>query len=857
MKLLRRQGLRHHLRHPMQTLLTLLGIAAGTALLCAMQLAQRSAEQSFDLALQTVGGEATHVVSAGPPGLPVAGYTELRARLGGRGVAPSVRVVVRVQQRDERIVLRAFGIDALADAELRPWAGVGGDAPEPVPIGPLLTTPGGFVATTALLERLGLAAGDELPLSIGGRPVLARCLGAISPPKLVAEGLAGVLLVDIATAQEWTGRLDRVDRLDLRLERERLPAGMSVEAALGLVRDIFGSGVRIDAAGARAGGLAQLARGFRINLTALCLLSLLVGAFLVHETMRLSVVARRPQFGVLRALGAPGRGLGAAVATEAGLLGCVGSVFGALLGIVAARQLLGPLVRSLNDHYATFSLTALDVDPWTLAGVVVLGTAVALLAGLGPARAAARVQAREVLVPVRTGGRARVPSLVRVVVPAALGAVLLATVGDRLVQAYLGVLLLLVAAVLAVPAVLGALLLVAARLTARLGPFVRYVVRGTASARDHLALPLAAMVLAVATTIGIATLVTSFRDSVAGWLGQVLPGDVYVSVPGGVDERGAAIDPAILAALRMAPDVAAVTTYRRTRLLLRSGSGAGEVDLVGVQPTPAFVVAFPLLEGDDANGRGALARNDASWVSEPLAFRWGLHVGDTLWVTTPRGEVEVPIAAIYRDYSNEHGEVLVGEAWCEQHLGIGTTALGIEVAPGTDPTHVTQELQRRAAAAADQAIQVQAQRTLRTSSLAVFDRTFAITGVMRLLVLAVAFFGIYAAFAALQLERGGEVGLLRCLGARPLHIGMVVIGQTALLGVVTCGMAVPLGMLLGHVLAHVINRVSFGWTLVTVAVPPAAVVQACALALFASLCAGVQPAFRFARMRPVEALREA
>jgi len=125
------------------------------------------------------------------------------------------------------------------------------------------------------------------------------------------------------------------------------------------------------------------------------------------------------------------------------------------------------------------------------------------------------------------------------------------------------------------------------------------------------------------------------------------------------------------------------------------------------------------------------------------------------------------------------------------------------------------------------------------------------------LCLVVAFFGIYSAFAALQLERAGEVGLLRCLGARPSRIAVVVIGQTALLGATAALLAVPLGVLIGELLVHVINRVSFGWSLAAVTVPGRALVEAAALAVGASLLAGIWPALRFARVRPAQVLREA
>jgi putative ABC transport system permease protein len=855
--LLLRAGLRQHVRHPLQSVLLLLGIAAGVALLVAVQSAQRSAERAFDQALATVAGHATHTVTAGPDGIPVARYAALVAELGARRAAPSVQALARATGRTERTVLRVLGTDPLADVALRPWAAPGARAGAPVPVAELLTQPGTFVATAALLQRLELQRGSALPLSIGGRPVVARCLGVLEVEDAVAKGLDDLLLVDIATAQEWTGRPDRIDRIDLRLDDRS-----DVPRALAAVRTQLGPGVRIAPAGMHQGGLAQLARGFRVNLTALSLLSLLVGAFLVHETMRLSVVARRPQFGVLRALGVPGSRLGRAVAGEALALGLCGSGLGALLGTLAANVLLAPLVRTLNDHYATFSLQRVDFDPWLVLACVALGGGVAMLAGLGPAVAAARITARDVLVPARapaSGRRSPWPVLGRVVLPAVAAVVLLATVGDRVVQGYLGVLAVVLAAVAAVPTAMDWFLAAWGRALAPLGPFARYVVRSTAAARTHLALPVAAMALALAATVGLATLVGSFRDSVAGWLGQVLPGDVFVSVPGGVDERTQPILPEVAAAMQAAPGIAAATVYHRTVLPVRGGPGAAdeEIDVVGVAPTAAFSAAFPLLGSDSPRGRGAIAANTGAWVSEPLAFRRGLAAGDVLTVTTARGPVPLPIAAIYRDYSNERGEVIVGAAWLAAHANAPVTAFGFEVAPGADVAAVVADVRARAAAAGDQAVQVRAQRELRLLSLQIFDRTFAITGAMRILCLLVACIGIYAAFAALQLERGGEIGLLRCLGARPARIGAVVIGQTALLGLCAGVLSLPFGALLGHLLAWVINRISFGWTLVEVDVPASALGEALLLAVAAAVLAGLQPAWRFARMRPAEALREA
>jgi putative ABC transport system permease protein len=861
-------GLRHHARHPLQTLLTILGIAAGMALLVAMQSAERSAERAFDQALATIAGAATHTVTAGPGGIPVERYVAAVRELGTGLLAPSVTAVARVEERADRTVLRVLGVDPLADVALRPWAAASRTAPssaesspteslpaEPLPVGRLMTEPGTFVATSATLARLGVRRDGTLPLRIGGRSVAARCVGTLAVASATAAGLADTLLVDIATAQEWRQRLDRIDRLDVKLDGER------AAAVLPRLRALFGPLCEVREVGASVGRLGELARGFRINLTALSLLSLLVGAFLVHETMRLAVTARRPSFGILRALGVPGGRIGRAIACESVVFGLCGGGLGALLGVFAAELLLQPLVRTLNDHYATFSLHAVDLEPALLLGCVGIGVVVAVVAGLGPAVAAARTSARSVLVPARASTLAapwwRLPVLIALPA-AAIAGVLLSTVGDRLVQAYSGMLAVIVAALALVPAALRLLLAVAARAASPLGPYARYTVRSTAAAHPHLALPVAAMVLSLATTIGMATLVQSFRGSVAEWLAQVLPGDVFVAVPGGVDERTQPFDAAIAAAIRSAPGIAAATAYRRTVGMVQAPGreDAREIDLVGVEPSAKFEASFPLLGGDPV-ARAALRRGDGAFVSEPLAFRRGLAVGDRLDVAGAHGPIELPVAAIYRDYGNERGEILVGGDWLQRHLPTPITAFGLEVAAGDDPHVLAEAVRQRAAAAGEQLVEVRVQRELRESSLQIFDRTFAITGVMRILCLLVACIGIYAAFAALQLERGAEIGLLRCVGASPARIGMVVLGQTALLGLCAGLLAWPIGVVLGHLLAQVINRVSFGWSLVSVATPAGAVVEACWLAVAAALIAGVQPAWRFARMRPAAGLREA
>ena len=135
---------------------------------------------------------------------------------------------------------------------------------------------------------------------MAGQTQEAFIAGLLQPPdELNRRALDGLLLTDIATAQELTGRLGRLDRIDLIL-----PAEQEAQAALqDQIGEIISSGAVLQAVEARQGSVEEMTAAFRVNPTALSLLALVVGMFLIYNTITFSVVQRRPLFGTLRCLG--------------------------------------------------------------------------------------------------------------------------------------------------------------------------------------------------------------------------------------------------------------------------------------------------------------------------------------------------------------------------------------------------------------------------------------------------------------------------------------------------------------------------------------------------------------------------
>ncbi|HEX2223670.1 MAG TPA: ABC transporter permease, partial [Thermoanaerobaculia bacterium] len=360
-----------------------------------------------------------------------------------------------------------------------------------------------------------------------------------------------------------------------------------------------------------------------------------------------------------------------------------------------------------------------------------------------------------------------------------------------------------------------------------------------------------ALVIAVSVTVGIGVMIDSFRQTVVRWLESSLRADLYVSAPSrGGGFSGAALDPEVARRAAALPGVEGVHLLRRVEL----PSDSGPLRMIVLGTDGPGLESFELKEGDPEEAWPAFQRGEAVMVSEPFSRRRGVGVGSVLRLPTGQGERDFPVAGIYYDYASDQGLVLIARSaylrlWNDPTL----SGLSLDLAPGADADRVIREL--RAAAGTGPGLAIASNRDLKRVSLVIFDRTFLITGVLRMLAGLVAFIGVLASLTALQLERAREMGVLRANGMTPGQVWQLITTQTGLMGLAAGLLSIPVGLALAAIMIYVINQRSFGWSM-AMEVSPLILVQALLLALAAALLAGLYPAWKLARTSPALALRE-
>ena len=854
--------------HPLRQAVAALAVALGVALAWSVHVINVSALSEFSAAVRSANGEPDAVVRgpregfddrlldavAALPGVrsasPVIEFDTYAAlgeapapTTGPTASAPEAAAVptsapsatAASRRASARLPVRVIGLDALVAAPLTPDV-----MPRPAAGADRLAAmdPGLAWLNAAARQALGAADGQALRLQVGPRWHTLRVAGP------VAAGGTPLVVVDIAAAQDAFGYGGRLSRIDLRLS-----PGYPAQGLAGLLP----AGLNLQPADEAEQRVSQLSRAYRTNLTVLASVALLVGAFLVFSVVALSVAQRTPALALLGVLGLTDGQRRTLVLAECAVLGAVGAAAGLALGTALAAAALRFLSGDLGGGYFPGISPPLQVQPLAMAGFFALGVASAVVGGWVPALQARRLKPAQALKGLgqtdASPERARRQGALALGLLGLGGALSLAPpVFGLPLAAYVGVAALLVGGVALVPWAVQVMLSWAGH------PWKPLPLLALQRARFHrhtATAAVAGVVASLALSAALTVMVGSFRLGVADWLDQVLPADLYARTASSSAAADQAwLPPAFVSAVAAIPGVRKVEATRTRALQLAPGRPS--VSLVArdlSDPAAALPLIEPALPPRDTGS----AQVDV-FVTEAMVALYGARPGSTLTLPLAGREVSARVRGVWRDYARQFGAVAIDAADYRALTGDKRiNDLGLWLQPSASMAAVQAAL--RAAAPDPAMLEFASTQELRRMSMAIFDRSFAVTGYLQAVAIGIGLVGVAASLSAQVLARRREFGLLAHLGLTRRQVTALVSGETAAWLAAGVGVGLGLGLLISVVLVHVVNPQSFHWTMELVA-PWSRLALLCAAVMAAGLATVAFTARRAASVQAVRAVRE-
>jgi len=856
----------HGVQQPFRTLLTVTGVALGVVAAVAIAAANVEVLRAFERAVVTVAGAATLEVSAHDLGLDEAVLDVIRTIPGVVAASPLIEEAFTIHDgRHGPESVQVYGLDLLAEAES---------------LGFRLARSEGEEALDDLLKRdtvyvgqdLGrewdLRRGSRVEARAGSRLRQLRVAGVIQGADRPGSYWNRVMVMDVAAAQVTFDMIGRIDRIQLVTA-----PGRAVDDIADALRAVLPPSAVVQRPAQRTGQVEKMVGAFQLNVAVLSWVGLLIGMFLVYNTMSFSVAQRRREIGIYRALGMTEWRVAGLFLLEAGVFGFLGGALGGLAGLWLARSLVGLVSRTISDLYVplTASGTFAEWDAQTLAFLlqgIAIGVVVSMAGALGPSLDASRTSATKALAPgdyeqSETLRSARYFSWGLILMLAGMLCTLGPPINGLPLFGYAATLCLLGAFACLSPVCIAALQWSMQRKTrtaALSGSLMRIAADHAARHPGRNAVTVSALLVGLAIMIGVVVMVRSFRATVEAWVDQTVMADLIVAPPAWlhgkqVGQASRALPGSWLPSLEAIEGVSAVDTYRDVQAEIK-GQTASLVsrDLRLHAQRGRYLMA----EENWATVLRRAADTGGVVVSEVLANRLGLSRGQTVTITTPAGPLVAPIEGVFYDYATDGGKVVMERSvyrrlWKDDRV----TVFALYLSPGTGEAEVKariiQTLGRSETALAPPIVISNGE--LRREILNIFDRTFVLTYVLEAIAVLVAMLGIVNTLVTAVLERRRELATLQAIGASRTQIERLVQWEAIYLGAIGAVLGVTGGLALAWILIAVVNKQSFGWT-IRMTVPAEVLLQAVVLAVGAAWIAGYLPA-RWAARQPVgEGLRD-
>ena len=815
----------------------------GVAIVVSIDIANYSSSKAFNLSLDAVAGKATHQIIGNSDGIPDSFYRSLRIDMGFRNIAPVIESYVSIPDSGRK-VFKLLGVDIFAERPFRDYLSNTGSSIDGT-FKDLFTKHNSIILSEENLKKLNRSIGDSLKVLINGKEKYLYISGFIKEDENNRSALENLFITDIASAQELTEKKDRIDYIDVIIKNEK-----EEKLLTGLLQD----GFILQKSGLRSNTAEQMLDAFNINLTSLSLLALIVGLFLIYNTMTFSVIQRKVLIGTLRSVGVTSGEIYGLILKEALIIGIIGTIAGFAAAYFISKFLLIIISQTINDLYYVVSVREIYISPSIIIKGIALGVIATLLSALKPAKDASSVHPRSAMIRSEQESSLfkKIPGMtIAGIIFFTAGAVILLIPSKNIWLSYFGILPVIIGFALFTPLIIILVEKIFSPLYTKL-----FGITGKMSSRSILQnisrtyIAIAALALAVAATVGVGTMVSSFRTTVIDWLETRLNADVFISAPSLISRRNdAVLNEDILDKIRAIDEVKDFNFYREVELF-QEGK---RYHLLASGLSKRSYSGFKFKEGNPDEAWKGFEAGDL-FISEPFAYKNDLTVGDMLSLKTDKGMREFRVAGVYYDYASDQGLITIQykhfkEFWNAE----GYSGISVFVKDESYIGTVKDKIQTLDTGG--QQLVVRTYKYLRDSSVEIFDRTFLIAKVLQLLSIIVAFIGILSSLMSLQLERRRELGILRANGLLPSQLFLMVNLQTLLMGFTAGLIALPLGNILAAILIYIINKRSFGWTM-QFEILPGILAEAMILSITAALLAGLYPGYKMSKTSPSNALRE-
>jgi putative ABC transport system permease protein len=857
----------HALQRPFRALLTIAGVALGVLASVAIGTANMQVLRSFEEAVTTVAGPAALEIAGHELGVDEAVITSVRAVEGVVSAAPVLEeAVVVAQGKSPGQTLEILGLDLLAEARTRGFQILEAETEAALEV---LLAPDALYLGRQVAADWNLGVGSIIEGTVGERLIRLRVVGLIHNEAARSSLWDRLAVMDIAAAQLLFQSIGRLDRIELVTTPDR-----PLDDIAASLRAVLPPHLVVQRPTQRTKQVENMVWAFQLNLAIMSWVGLLVGMFLIYNTIAFVVTQRRREIGIYRALGMTEWRVAGLFLMEAGLLGLLGGLLGGLGGIWLARSLVSLVSRTISDLYVpvTSGGLMLSMDMLTFAAVakgVLLGTVVSMVGALGPSVEAARTVTVRALAPGDYESthrlRAGLCGWISLVLLALAGICsLMGPVGDLPLFGYIATLCVLGSLSFLAPLCIQVLGMRHPRQesqTMMLGGSLRLIAADQAARHPgRNSVTVSALMVGLSIMIGVAVMVRSFRDTVEVWVDETVMADLVVAPPAWlqgkqVGQASSALPGTWRATLSAIDGIAAVDALREVS--------------VDVDGQPVALVSrdlqlhaqrsrYRMIHGDSSTALRRAAETGGILLSEVLATRLRLHEGSQVSITTPAGPVAVSVEGVFYDYATDGGKMVIDRTryqreWHDDRVSVFPVYLDA----GADAEQVRHSIVTQVTGKDGTTVPplVIRNHELRKEILEIFDRSFVLTYVLEAIAVLVAVLGIVNTLVTAVLERRREFATLRAIGAGVRQVERLVLWEAAYLGLIGAVLGVVGGLLLALLLIHVVNKQSFGWT-IQMTVPAGLILQAVGLALTAALVAGYFPARWAARQPLVDGLRE-